>query len=255
MIDTHCHLDQPAFRKDLSCVLARSRRAGVDQWIVPATRLADFPSVVALRSSALHVALGLHPLFLDDHPVDALKQLDTWLNTIQPVAVGEVGLDYLAPAHTHPAQRRLFEAQVCMAQRFQRPLLLHVRKAHDLVITLLQQCAFSQGGIVHAFNGSLQQAHRYGALGFRLGFGGVVTRDRARRIHKMATFVPDALLVLETDAPDLPPAGHLGERNEPAYLPLVAQSLAQLRQVSVRHVMEVTTHNAQACLGITHGTP
>ena len=102
MIDTHCHLDQPVFDGDREAVLARSRRAGVTQWVVPGIRLEDFPSVAALRRADLWIALGLHPLFC--HTAHAVAQLDGWLTSVHPLAVGEIGLDYLAPASTHAAQ-------------------------------------------------------------------------------------------------------------------------------------------------------
>lgn len=248
MIDTHCHLDRPVFDCDREAVLARSRQAGITQWVVPGICLVDFPAVVALRHSTLHIALGLHPLFV--HPTDALLKLASWVERIKPIAIGEIGLDFLAPAHTHPTQKMLFEAQLLMAQQLRRPVLLHVRKAHDLVLVLLRRHAFSFGGIIHAFNGSLQQAYQYIDLGFRLGFGGVLTQDRALRIRRMAALLPEESLVLETDAPDMPPAGHHGERNEPSYLALVAHTMARLRHVPVAHIMTVTRRNAQILLGL-----
>lgn len=251
MIDTHCHLDQAVFNHDRAAVLARSRQAGVSQWLVPGICLSGFPAIVALHSSTIHIALGLHPLF--SHPDNAIEQLASWLEQTNPIAIGEIGLDYLAPAQTHPIQRRLFEEQLLLAQDARCPVLLHVRKAHAVVIAMLRQQAFSCGGIVHAFNGSLQQADQYIDLGFRLGFGGVVTHDRALRIRRLAALLPEDALVLETDAPDLPPAGHHGERNEPGYLPLVAQTLAQLRHVSIEHIMAVTSNNAQLVLGLQNG--
>lgn len=250
MIDTHCHLDLPVFDADREAVMRRSRQAGVVQWVVPAIRLARFAHVVALRAPAVHIALGLHPLFVADHPDHAVDALAEWLAKSQPVAVGEIGLDGAAPVATHPLQQSLFAAQVELARQARLPILLHVRKTHEPVLALLQHTAFPYGGIVHAFNGTLQQAGRYLDMGFRLGVGGVVTHDRAVRIRQMVSQLPDGALVLESDAPDLPPIGHGGQRNEPGYLPLVVQALAALRQVSPAHVMETTSHNARTVLGL-----
>ncbi|MEO5353974.1 MAG: TatD family hydrolase [Magnetococcus sp. XQGC-1] len=250
MIDTHCHLDLPVFDADRGEVLARSRQAGVVQWVVPAISLANFSALVALRSPAICIALGLHPLFVAEHPLDAVAQLAHWVAEVKPTAIGEIGLDGAAPATTHARQQWLFAAQVDLAQQVGLPLLLHVRRCHEPVLDLLTRSGFAFGGIVHAFNGSLQQGQRYVSLGFRLGMGGVVTRPQAVRIRQVAAQLPDTALVLESDAPDLPPAGHQGERNEPCHLPLVAQSLAVLRGVSPEEIMETTSRNARTVLGL-----
>ncbi|MEO5339340.1 MAG: TatD family hydrolase [Magnetococcus sp. MYC-9] len=250
MIDTHCHLDQAVFDADRAEVLARSRQAGVVQWVVPAIRLADFPAVVALRSPQIHIALGLHPLFPVLQTETTLTRLAEWVAESRPTAIGEIGLDATAPSACHEVQRWLFEAQLELARQVRLPVLLHVRKAHDPVINSLRRLAFSCGGIVHAFNGTLQQAHRYLNLGFRLGMGGVVSREGALRIRQVASQLPDEALVLESDAPDLPPAGHLGERNEPCYLPVVVQALAGLRRCSPEHIRTTTTRNARLTLGL-----
>lgn len=250
MIDTHCHLDLPVFDVDREAVMQRSRQAGVVEWVVPAIRLARFADVVALRSPVVHIALGLHPLFVADHPDNALAQLAAWLAESHPIALGEIGLDAAAPVATHPLQQSLFAAQVDLARQARLPLLLHVRKTHEPVLALLQRTAFPYGGIVHAFNGTVQQAARYLGMGFRLGVGGVVTHERAVRIRQMVSQLPDAALVLESDAPDLPPIGYLGRRNEPGYLPLVVQALAGLRQVSPAHIVETTSYNARTVLGL-----
>ncbi|MBF0461169.1 MAG: TatD family hydrolase [Magnetococcales bacterium] len=249
MIDTHCHLDHPVFDADRAAVLARSRQAGVVQWVVPAIRLDNFTAVVALRSPALQIALGLHPLFMADHPDGAVAQLAHWVEQVQPLAIGEIGLDAMAPVATHPAQRLLFAAQVDLARQVHLPILLHVRKTHDAILAVLRQMAFPYGGIVHAFNGTVQQAQGYLGLGFRLGMGGVVTRERAVRIRQVASVVPEEALVLESDAPDLPPTGHHGERNEPCHLPLVVHALAELRQVAPEHIRAITRANTRMVLG------
>ncbi|MEO5364116.1 MAG: TatD family hydrolase [Magnetococcus sp. DMHC-8] len=251
MIDTHCHLDLPVFADDRDEVLARSRQAGVVQWVVPAIRLTRFADVVAMRRPGVHVALGLHPLFGADHPPDAVVRLARWVERDRPIALGEIGLDGTAPAATHADQHRLFAAQLALACQAGLPVLLHVRKAHEPVLACLRRTGFPHGGIVHAFNGTLQQAHHYLGLGFCLGMGGVVTRAQAVRIRQVAGRLPDEALVLESDAPDLPPAGHAGARNEPATcLPLVVQALAGLRQVAGTHIIAITSRNARRVLGL-----
>ncbi|MBF0182449.1 MAG: TatD family hydrolase [Magnetococcales bacterium] len=255
MIDTHCHLDLPVFDHDRDAVWARALGAGVRQCVIPAIRLGGFANVVAMAGPQFPIALGLHPWYLDDHPADAVSRLEGWVARYRPVAIGEMGLDHKIPSESHAAQLTLFIDQLLLAKRHALPLLLHVRGAHDTVCSLLRKHAFSCGGIVHAFNGSLQQAHAYLDLGFCLGFGGVVTHDRARRVRTVAAALPDDALVLETDAPDLPPAGHAGERNEPAHLAIVVAALAGLRGVDAGCIIEQTTKNAINVLQLPKGYP
>jgi TatD DNase family protein len=210
MIDTHCHLDLPIFNPD--------------------------------RSE--------HPLFMDRHPLDAIRQLESWIDREKPIALGEMGLDYRSESKNQRGQRAIFEAQLHLAKRFSLPVLLHVIKAHDQTIALLRRFSLPSGGIVHSFNGSFQQAQSYLALGFLLGFGGVVTREGAKKIRRVAAVLPETALVLESDAPDLPPAGFKKSRNEPGTLPLVVQTLTQLRQVSETDIIGSTNRNAKNLLGI-----
>lgn len=248
MLDTHCHLDFPDFDADRIEVWQHARSVGVMGCLVPGVRLSDLGRVVALRSVEIGIALGLHPGFMADHPEDGVEQLEEWIRRSAPVAVGEIGLDHLLPPQTHEAQRHLLERQLRLATRMQLPVVLHVRRAHDAVIALLKRLAFSQGGIVHAFSGSPQQAVAYVKLGFCLGFGGVVTYERARRVRQVAAHLPEEWFVLETDAPDLIPAARIGQRNEPAFLPEVVRVLALLRQVEPEQIVAVATRNARQVL-------
>jgi Mg-dependent DNase len=146
------------------------------------------------------------------------------------------------------AQRRLLERQLAIARAAGLPVLLHVRKAHDEVLALLRRHPIPAGGIAHAFNGSLQQAHQYLGLGFKLGFGGMLTFERSRKLRRLASELPLEALVLETDAPDLTVASHQGGRNSPEYLPEVLEVLARLRDLEPSEVAEQTTANARAVL-------
>ncbi|MBF0455092.1 MAG: TatD family hydrolase [Magnetococcales bacterium] len=250
MIDTHCHLDLPVFDQDRQQVLERSQQAGVDQLVVPGLHLNRFQRLVALSGPTIHIALGLHPLFYSDHPKASLSQLKEWLKTSNPIALGEIGLDFRHANAKQPQQIDLFCAQLALAKAFHLPVLLHVVKAHDQTLAILRRFNHPFGGIVHSFNGSLQQAQHYLDRGFLLGFGGVVTRQKAKKIRRVAASLPDSALVLETDSPDLPPAGREGLRNEPANLPLVVNTLAHLRGVSENHIIQTTRQNTQQLLGL-----
>jgi TatD DNase family protein len=250
MIDTHCHIDDPAFDKDRLAVIERAKEAGVQQMVVPGVTLQEFPGLLDVADVNIHLALGLHPLFMAQHPTDAIEQLCEWVKKVKPIAIGEIGLDYREPPDNHQQQAELFEAQLQLATEYNLPVLIHAVKAHDKVISTLKKTGFLSGGIIHCFNGSLQQGLQYITMGFLLGFGGVVTHDRATKIQKIAAYLPDSSLVLESDAPDLPPAGFVGRRNEPGNLPIVVERLALIRGVSKEHIINTTSSNAMKLLGI-----
>lgn len=249
LIDTHCHLDFPDFSVDRAAVIERARSEGVEQIVVPSVTVDNFQSVldVCAGAPALFPALGLHPCFTHE-PAAAIEQLAQMLTSHQPVAVGEIGLDFRPGQASAEMQVPLFEQQLALARAQDLPVLLHVVKAHDEVLKRLRQCQLPRGGIVHAFSGSEQQAREYAKLGFKLGFGGAFTHARARKLQRLAAELPLEWLVLETDAPDMPLAGYQGERNEPARVAEVAQQLASLRGVSLAQVAEQTCANARQIL-------
>lgn len=258
LIDTHCHLDMEAHFQQFEQALADARAAGVGKFILPGVTQAGWPRLIELcgKEQGLFAAPGLHPLYLAHHHPRHLEELQELLcrdqpgGSCRPVAIGEIGLDYYVHSIDRAAQQQLFEQQLKIAAAAQLPILLHVRKAHDQVLATLRRKHFPYGGIVHAFSGSLQQAGHFIKLGFAIGICGTITYDRARRIRKIASELPQESLVVETDAPDIPPAGHWGESNHPAYLPEVLESLAALREESVEVTAQYTTANAMRVLGL-----
>jgi TatD DNase family protein len=251
LFDSHCHLDVDAFAADRPAVLARARRARVEHILVPAIAAAGWKRLRALCSQerGLYPALGLHPVFLEQHSDTDLQRLEQVLADDPPLAVGEIGLDFYLKELDRPRQQQLFEAQLVMAREAGLPVVLHIRKAHDQVLATLRRIRVP-GGFAHAFNGSLQQAQQYIDLGFRLGFGGTLTYPGSRKIHTLAASLPLAALVLETDAPDMVVASHRGERNSPEYLPQVLEALAALRPEPLDELARATTANAAAVLGL-----
>ncbi len=251
LIDTHCHLDVSGFDADRAQVLGRARAAGVKRMVVPAVDAAGWEGLLALcRSEAgLYPALGLHPIYTNRHLDRHLDELEGLVARTRPLAIGEIGLDYYVPGADRERQQQLLEAQLALAERQRLPVLLHVRKAHDAVLQALRRYDLV-GGIAHAFNGSLQQAEQYLSLGFKLGFGGMLTYERSQKLRRLAVELPLEALVLETDAPDMSPQAHQGERNSPEYLPEVAASLAGLRGLSLQEVAAITTANASTLLGL-----
>ncbi|MTW21508.1 TatD family hydrolase [Allochromatium palmeri] len=256
LIDTHCHIDVVEFDADRAAVLERARAAGVEALVVPAIDAAGWDGLLALCASApsawprLYPALGLHPVYLETHRETDLQRLEA-LVAEPPLAIGEIGLDYHVAGLDPERQARLLDRQLSIARAAGLPVLLHVRKAHDAMLTLLRRQPVSAGGIAHAFSGSLQQAHQYLDLGFKLGFGGMLTFERSRRLRRLASELPLDALVLETDAPDMTVASHQGERNSPEYLPDVVLTLARLRDLEPSEVAERTRANARTVLGLS----
>jgi TatD DNase family protein len=252
IIDTHCHIDIREFEGRFEQLLAKARQAGVVRMILPGVdRLGwDRLMILAEREKGLHAAPGLHPLYLSRHRPEHLDDLEALARGRRIVAIGEIGLDYHVPGLDRTAQQQLFEQQLKIAAAAGLPVLLHVRKAHDQVLATLRRKRFPQGGIVHAFTGSRQQAGQYIDLGFVISVCGTITYDRARRIRKIAADLPPEALVVETDAPDIPLAGHRGEDNLPEYLPEVLTALASLRGEQPEFTAQYTTANAKRVLGL-----
>jgi TatD DNase family protein len=249
LVDTHCHLDAAEFDADRDTVVHSALAACVGIIVVPAVERANF-SIVAetcLRYSGCVPAFGIHPLYVEHaQPVD-LDVLRETIASFRPVAMGEIGLDFFVEGYDLARQEFYFSEQLKMACEFDLPVILHIRRAVDTVLKHLRRIRV-RGGIAHAFNGSRQQADEFIRLGFKLGFGGAMTYDRALHIRELATTLPLETIVLETDAPDIPPAWIGKGRNSPVELPRIAEILAELRTVSIENIVEATTHNAMAVL-------
>ena len=269
-IDTHCHLDAPEFAPDVDAVRQRAAAAGVLRCVIPAVRAADFAATAALAHRLGDAyALGIHPLYVPEATAADLDALDAALTAARDdgglVAVGEIGLDFFVPELTREPLRtrqlQFYRAQLRLARRHGLPVILHVRRSADALLRELRALAEPGGwrGIAHAFNGSAQQAQAFIGLGFRLGFGGAMSFERALQLRRLAATLPLDALVLETDAPDMPPtwryvpaarraAGEPQARNEPAELPRIAAELAALRGLAPEVLAAATRANACAAL-------
>ena len=249
LIDTHCHLDAAEFDADRAAVLQAARAGGVGGFLVPAVGASNFDAVAALSAAHPDVvyAVGIHPMYVGQASESDLDHLRERLAGGGAVAVGEIGLDGFVQDGSMPLQLRYFEAQLRLAKAFELPVVLHVRRAQDEILKLLRRIR-PLGGIAHAFNGSVQQAEAFIKLGFRLGFGGAMTYAGSRRIRQLAAELPLSAIVLETDAPDIPPAWGAGLRNDPANLPRFAEVLAGLRGMPVDELIEATGANALAAV-------
>ena len=265
-IDTHCHLDAAEFAPDRDDVRAAARAAGVAHLVIPAVERAHWQEVVQLaHRHGDSYALGIHPLYTpraDESDIGALREMLTRQRSDPHlVAVGEIGLDFFVPGLDAERQIWFYEQQIKLAREFELPVILHVRKSSDRLLKTLRKHKVV-GGIAHAFNGSAQQAQAFMDLGFKLGFGGAITYDRALKLREMAASLPLNALVMETDAPDIPPhwlyttaeqraEGQSQGRNSPAELPRIAAQVAQLRGISVDTLAQASTANAQQVLGLS----
>ena len=256
LIDTHCHLDAAEFAGDRNEIVQAASAAGVSAIVAPAVAPENFKAVrrCCEHYAGCYPAYGIHPLYLESSDEGGIRHLRAWLQTElsgqhPPVAVGEIGLDFFVPGFDAEKQESFFVEQLKIARDFDLPVLLHVRRSVDQILKCLRRIGV-RGGIAHAFNGSRQQADEFLRLGFKLGFGGTMTFPRAKRIRELATSLPLEAIVLETDAPDIPPVWLDGGRNAPRELVRIADVLAELRGLSLREVGEATTENALSLLAL-----
>jgi TatD DNase family protein len=251
LFDSHCHLDAPEFDPDRDAVVARARAAGVVGQLVPAIDAASWDAIAALcaRHPGLHPAWGLHPMLLDRHRPEHLAHLRARVEADRPRAIGECGLDFFIEGLDPDTQRTYFRAQLDIAREYGLPVVVHARRALEEVTATLRKVG-GLTGVVHSFSGSPEQARQLFDLGFHIGLGGPVTYERARRLHAVVRSMPLEHLLLETDAPDQPGAGHQGQRNEPARLRQVADAVAALRGEPVEAIAATTTANACRLFGI-----
>jgi TatD DNase family protein len=249
LVDTHCHLDAAEFEADREAVVGRAGRAGVGLIVVPAVERANFPVVteVCRRYAGCRPAYGIHPMYVGRAAEADLDVLGETLAREPAVAVGEIGLDFYISPRDEVRQQFCFTEQLKIARAHGLPVLLHVRRAIDPILAHLRRIRVP-GGVAHAFSGSRQQADEFIKLGFKLGFGGAMTHQRATRLRDLAATLPLSAIVLETDAPDIPPAWVGRGRNEPAELAPIAGVLAELRAMTVAEVMAATEANARSVL-------
>jgi len=260
LIDTHCHLDAAEFDADRLEVARAARAGGVGAIVIPAVERANFGVVrdLAHQIEGGAYALGIHPLYVgraQEADLDALRDaVVAALDDPRFVAIGEIGLDFfvkdIATGEPRARQERFYDAQLALAAEFDLPVLLHVRRSQDILLKYLRRRPGVRGGIAHAFNGSAQQAAAFVERGFALGLGGAMTFERALQIRRHAVQTGLEHLVLETDAPDIPPAWlHPPQRrNTPAQLPRIAGVLAQLRGAGADDIARATSANARRVL-------
>lgn len=251
LVDTHAHLDDGSFDDDRPDMFERAAVAGVRRWIVPATDRGNWQAIERLCKSREGVfpAYGLHPLWTASHVDAHLDELPSWLDGHAAVAVGEIGLDFYVEGLDATRQREVFVRQLHVAKEHDLPVIVHARRAFEETIHTLRRVGGLRG-VIHSYSGSEEQARQLFDLGFHIGIGGPVTYDRAQRIRRVVASMPLDRLLLETDSPDQPCAHHRGERNEPAFMVDVLETVAALRNTTIDDVAEITTRNAEALFSL-----
>jgi TatD DNase family protein len=251
LVDTHCHLDVPEFDADRDDVVRRARAAGVTRQIVPAIEAATWPGLrdACAQDDGLFPAYGLHPLLIASHREEHLRALREWIERERPVAVGECGLDYYIDGLDRDVQATYFDGQLEIARDYDLPLVVHARRAVDAVMASIKRVGKLRG-VIHSFAGSEEQARQLADLGFLIGIGGPVTYERANRVRRVAANIPLDTLLLETDAPDQPDCAHRGQRNEPARMLRVLETVATLRNEDPDTIARATTRNAERLFGL-----
>ena len=251
LIDTHCHFDDPRLDDNRSVFYKEAVAAGVILQIIPGVSRKSWSRVKNICESyaGLYPCYGLHPFFVAEHQPDDLEQLRDWLRRESPVAVGECGLDYFMSTPDKSRQWTFFEGQLDIAAEFDLPVVLHANRAVEDVTQGLRRSRVRKG-VIHSYNGSLEQARQLLDLGFRLGFGGALTYDRATRLRKLLQDLPADAILIETDAPDQPPSSHKGEINAPARLVEIFTEFCNLRHETPENLADQLNQNAMDVFGI-----
>ncbi|MEE2731801.1 MAG: TatD family hydrolase [Pseudomonadota bacterium] len=262
LIDSHCHVDFPQFDATRDELLRACHQSGMSAILVPGVTLAQWPRMSEVLQAYRDVtcyprllpAYGLHPCFMMDHAAESIAgltaRLDAQLADASVVAVGEIGLDCFHGTEDLEQQVTLFEAQLHIAGSHGLPVIIHSRKTQDLIQKSVRKLRFSFGGILHAFSGSLQQAQQAVDLGFKIGFGGAATYERASRLRGILKALPREAIVFETDAPDIPPCFARDRPNSPLNLFRIVEILAQIRQESVADLLEYSSKNLVEVLNL-----
>jgi len=256
--DSHCHLDFNAFSENLSHLLKQCQQANIHHIVIPTIGPNNWQQVLTLTKKyhseklQLHPCLGIHPWFLNDLNADSLNTLEHLVkrHLDEIVAIGEAGIDGVIDQEQNnlSQQIQIFEQQLSLAKTYHLPIIVHHRRSHQYIVPMLRQKKLTQGGIIHAFSGSYQQACQYIDLGFKLGIGGTITYPRAEKTIKAVKRLPLTSLVLETDAPAMPLYGFQGEENSPLQLIRVFQALDSIRNESSDELAHALESNINAAL-------
>lgn len=245
--DTHCHFDFPAFDLDREAALQRAQAAGVTRLVIPGTDLETSRRAVALaeRYPGIYAAVGVHPNSADNFSPNVLSEIRILAKHPKVVGIGEIGIDLYWRKVSLMAQKEAFRHQIRLANELGKPIIVHDRDAHAEVMQALREQRPIMGAVLHSFSGDQAMADAALALGFYLGVDGPLTYKKSEALRAIFAAAPLDRILIETDAPYLTPHPHRGQRNEPAYVRLVAEKLAEIRKTTLEGIATATTQNAE----------
>lgn len=252
-VDTHAHLQWASFDNDREKALARAKEKSVTRIVNIGFDVAGSLKGIKLaeKHQGLYTTVGIHPhnaTTLNEKTLESLRELSS---NPKIVAIGEIGLDYYRNLSPKEIQKQAFETQLALAQELKLPVLIHDREAHNDILEMLSRFKGKIKGVMHCFSGSKEMAQQCIDLGFLISFAGIVTYPNAHGLHEIAEWIDLKNMLLETDCPWLAPQEVRGKRNEPSFLPMIAQKIANLKDISVDDLAETTTKNATEILNIS----
>ncbi|WP_102348009.1 TatD family hydrolase [Bacillus sp. Marseille-P3661] len=254
LFDTHVHLNARQYEEDLDEVISRAQADGVTNMVVVGFDRETINGAIKIAESYdfIYAAVGWHPVDAIDMKEEDLEWIESLCSHPKVVAVGEMGLDYYWDKSPKEIQKEVFRKQINIAKKVKLPIIIHNREATlDIVEILKEENAKEVGGIMHCFSGSTETAQECINMNFYISFGGPVTFKNAKKPKEVVTKIPLDKLLIETDCPFLTPHPHRGQRNEPAFVRLVAEQVAELKGISFEEVAQKTTENAKKLFQIT----
>lgn len=247
--DTHCHLNDKAFKDDIEGYIDRAKKEGVSRLLIIAWDVASSMEAIRIaeKYNNIYAAVGIHPVDAVKTPHSDLKKIEGLLHHPKVVAVGEIGLDYhwIKDEKERLIEKDFFIAQIALANKYKKPVIIHMRDAINDTYQTLKANRPMYNGIMHSYSGPKEMVKDFIDLGFYIGLGGPVTYLNAKEPKEVAKVVPSDRLVVETDAPYLSPHPFRGRQNESKRIPLIAEMIATLREVSVQEIAKITTENAR----------
>ncbi len=253
LFDTHAHYYDEQFQHDLPQTISRAKQNGVGYILTASSDIASSVENISLaqKHDIFYAAVGIHPHNAANLNNSIISALADFAENPKVVAIGEIGLDYFYENSPREAQKIWFAKQISLARNVDLPIIVHDRDAHEDTMNILRsENAEDVGGVLHCYSGSVEMARQLLEMGFMISIAGPVTFKNARRLTDVVKFVPDDMILVETDAPYLAPEPYRGKRNESAYVKLVAEKIAEIKGKSLDYIIETTTSNAKRLFGI-----
>ncbi len=253
IFDTHSHYDDKAFDEDRDALLSSFKENGISGSVCASAEMSSIPKIIELcqKYDFLFPTIGIHPNDALQLNEEGRRKLENYIETVKPVAIGEIGLDYYYDEPAKEVQREAFIYQLELAKKYDLPVIIHSREASQETFDILKEHGPDKKGVIHCYSGSAEMAVEYTKMGYYIGVGGVVTFKNGTKLKETVKSIPLERILLETDCPYLAPVPHRGERNSSLLLPLVVEEIASLKKMHPKQIMDVTEKNAMKLFGIS----